>query len=200
MRKVNKEYMDWWSTLEVFEKVLWAIAIPATIILFFQLVLVLIGGDVDGDMDAEMDTDMEVEGDHGVSFQFFSLKNVVAFFTVFSWAALACLDLGMSKPLSLGLAFIAGLLMMLVMASIFYYASKLTSSGSLNMKNAIGAMGEVYLTIPANKSGFGKVQVKIQGALREMDAITEDQEEIATGRIVVVSEVTSNNVLIVKLK
>jgi hypothetical protein len=69
------------------------------------------------------------------------------------------------------MAFICGFLMMVLMASLFYFMSKLAESGTLKMKNAIGKLGEVYLMIPASRGGMGKVQLNVQGSLRTLDAI-----------------------------
>ncbi|MBR9859361.1 hypothetical protein GYB22_01140 [bacterium] len=188
---------EWWTTLDTFEKIFWVIAIPSTLAFLIQLVLTFFGADMDMDADADMEVDAEIEADHGIPFQFFTLKNLIAFFTVFGWTGIACLDAGLGQGVSVVVAFISGLLMMTVMATIFYYMGKLTDSGSLNMLNALNTEGEVYLIIPKSRSGFGKVQIKIQGSLRELDAATNDLEDIPTGSIVRVTEVSANNILIV---
>jgi membrane protein implicated in regulation of membrane protease activity len=186
---------DWWSSLDIFAKFYWLIAIPSSLAFLIQLVLTFIGGDFDGDADIELDA--EIEGDSGIGFQFFTLKNLIAFFAIFSWVGLACIDAELSKPVTILLSSLSGIAMMLLMASIFYFASKLTESGTLKMANAIGHIGDVYLTIPANSAGYGKVQIKLQGALRELDAITHDSENIPTGAIIKVTNVSPNNILIV---
>jgi hypothetical protein len=147
--------MEWWSQLDTFEKIFWAITIPASIAFLIQLVSTFLGGDIE----ADLEVDTEIETDHGAGVQFFTIKNLIAFFTIFGWTGIACLDAGVSKGLTVFIALIAGLVMMAIMATIFYYANKLTESGSLNLKNALGAEGEVYLTIPANKGGYGKIQI-----------------------------------------
>jgi hypothetical protein len=88
--------------------------------------------------------------------------------------------------------------MMFVMAVLFYYMSKLTSSGTLKMKNALNAIGEVYLTVGANRSKVGKIQIKVQGALRELDALTDHDEDLTQGKVIKVTEVTSNGILIIE--
>jgi hypothetical protein len=84
------------------------------------------------------------------------------------------------------------------MAALFYYMSKLQHSGTLNISNAMNMTGEVYLTIPASKKGMGKVQIKIQGALRELEAMTDENEEIPTGRAIQVTGITQSDILIVR--
>ena len=84
------------------------------------------------------------------------------------------------------------------MAALFYFMSKLTDSGTLNMKNAIGHLGEVYLTIPGNRNGMGKVQLTVQGSIRTLDAITDDMEAIKTSSLIQVIDVIDQQILLVK--
>jgi hypothetical protein len=65
------------------------------------------------------------------------------------------------------------------------------------MKNAINKIGETYLRIPASRSGIGKVQVQVQGRLMELEAMTDDGEDIATGRPIQVVNILNNQVLLV---
>ena len=50
------------------------------------------------------------------------------------------------------------------------------------MKNALNSIGEVYLTVGANRSRTGKIQIKIQGALRELEALTDYNEDLKQGK------------------
>lgn len=184
---------EWFAALTVFEKVYWITALVGSVILIVLLVLTFVGGDVDdmGDVDAEID------GDGGIGFQFLSFKNLMGFFTIFGWSGIACIGEGYSRGITIGVSLFCGLLMMLAMASLFYYLSKLQSDGSLKMKNALNAVGEVYLTIGANRSKMGKVQVTVQGALRELDALSDEDKDLSQGEVIIVSQVTHNGVLIV---
>ena len=75
--------------------------------------------------------------------------------------------------------------------------SQLSDSGTLKYKNAIDAIGEVYLTIGADRSKMGKVSVSVQGAMRELNALTDSLTDLQTGTIIKVVDVTSNGILIV---
>ena len=88
--------------------------------------------------------------------------------------------------------------MMTIMATLIYYINKLVSSGTLKLENAIGNVGEVYLTIGANRSKMGKVHVNIQGALRELDALADSNENLKTGTVIEVREITGTGILIVQ--
>ena len=90
-----------------------------------------------------------------------------------------------------------GLLMMAIMASLFYYLGKLNSSGSLKIENALNQIGEGYLTIGANRSRIGKVHINIQGGMRELDALTDEPSDLHQGDIVTVVQVTGTGILIV---
>ncbi len=87
--------------------------------------------------------------------------------------------------------------MMVIMAALFFFISKLSDSGTLNYKNALDAVGEVYLTIGADRSKMGKVSISVQGTLRELDALTDSLSELKTGTIIKVVDITSNGILIV---
>jgi hypothetical protein len=187
----------WFSSLATIEKIYWVFALVFSLAFIIQLIFTFVGGDADG---ADGDVDAEIEGDSGPGFQFFTIKNMVAFFTIFGWIGLACVKAEMSNGASIAIAVASGLVMMTIMAAIFYFASKLVHSGTLNLNNAINLIGEVYLTIPANRKAFGKVQINVQGSLRELEAMTDDDEDLKTGSLVTVKQIVNNNILLVSKK
>lgn len=186
--------IEWFQDLSSFQKTYWIITGISTLIFLIILISTFIGADADdiGDVDVEIDADT------GAGFQFFTLKNLVGFFTIFGWSGIACIDAGYSKSTTIIVSLLCGLAMMFVMAAMFYYISKLTSSGTLKMQNALNSIGEVYLTVGANRSKTGKIQIKIQGALRELEALTDADEDLKQGRIIKVIEVTNNGTLIIE--
>lgn len=187
---------EWFSNLELFPKIYWVVALLGSLIFIITLILTFIGGDAE--MDDVGDVDAEIDSDTGIGFQFITFKNLVGFFTIFGWSGIACLDAELSKPLTIIISSICGLIMMTIMAAMFYYMKKLNDSGTLNYKNAIDAVGEVYLTIGANRSKIGKAHVRIQGALRELEALTDSNTDLTSGTVIKVKNVTSNGILIVQ--
>ena len=89
-------------------------------------------------------------------------------------------------------------MMMVLTSSLFFWMHKLAESGTLQMKNAVGVICEVYLPIGAKRSKMGKVQIKVQGSLRELEAITDEEEELKTGSMVKVTEIVSAEILLVE--
>lgn len=184
---------EWFFNLELFPKIYWGIALLASLVFMIMMILTFMGGETD-----TLETDMEIESDTGIGFQFITFKNLVGFFTIFGWSGIACIDSDLSKPLTVVISLVSGLLMMFVMAAMFYYMRKLNDSGTLNFKNAIGGVGEVYLTIGANRSSIGKAHVRIQGALRELEALTDSKTDLKSGTVIKVKDVTDNGILIVE--
>ncbi len=185
-----------WSTIGLFEQVFWIVTIPATVIFLALLVLTIFGGDMHTDVDTSIDT--HIDSGDSIPFQFLSLKNIVAFFAVFGWSGIGFIHSGLAPWLVILLAILCGLLMMFLMASLFYLMSKLAESGTLNMKNAVGKLGEVYLRIPAKRGGMGKVQLNVQGSVQTLDAITDDSDIIPTSSIIQVVDVIDEHILLVK--
>ncbi|HPF92743.1 MAG TPA: serine protease [Tenuifilaceae bacterium] len=186
----------WWDSLSTIQLIYWIITIPASLIFVIQLVLTFVGADGDG-LDAVGDADLSVDSDTGVGFQFISIKNFVAFFTVFGWVGLACIYGNLANWLTLLISTASGIIMMFIMGSIYYMMGRLTESGSLNMRSAIGKTATVYLFIPEKRKATGKVQLNLQG-YRTLDAMTDDDEIIPTGAIVQVVDILNDEILLVK--
>jgi membrane protein implicated in regulation of membrane protease activity len=186
-----------WSELGIFEQIFWLIAIPSTVVFLVLLGMTIFGGDV-SDTDIDTNIDAHIADGDSIPFQFLSLKNIVAFFAVFGWSGIGFINAGMAAWLVVILAVICGLLMMLAMAALFYFMSKLAENGTLKMKNAVGKLGEVYLVIPANRGGMGKVQLNVQGSLRTLDALTDENSAIPTNSIIEVLDVIDEQILLVK--
>ena len=125
---------------------------------------------------------------------------MVGFFTIFSWTGIAFTSSGWGQGLSLTFATLAGLAMMTLMASLFYFMSKMNANGTLKISEAIGKVGEVYLLIPSRRERSGKIQIMVGGLLKVLDAVTDDETSIPTGKQARVEQVLDNNILLVTSK
>ena len=199
----------WWESLTLLEKIAACIACPATLILLIQTILQLfgIGGGLDSDLDIDVNGDgiPDAAGGEGsdladAGLRVFTVRGFVTFFTLFGWGFLALSRSGTSQAVSLVIAFLLGVLAMVLTGFIIYWALKLQFDGTLNYKNALGVTGRVYIPIPSMRSGTGKVNVLIQEQYCECDAVTDDEQRIETECEVVVSGVTGRNTLIVRRK
>ena len=188
---------EWWNSLEMLEKIYWTIAIISSLFFVFIAFMTFLGGDVDdaGTPDAEIDADT------GIGFQFFTVKNLVGFFTVFAWSGLACIHADFNTSVTVIVSIVCGAIMMVIMALLFYAMSKMVESGTLEIKNAINSIGEVYLPIKKERETIGKIQIKVQGALRELEALTDEPFDLERGTVIKVIDVISDEILLVeKLK
>ena len=188
------DFNSWWAAMDTFEKIYWLMAFPSSLFFIIILVTTFIAGDIDGEVG---DVDSDIDMDDGIGFQFFTLKNLVGFFTIFSWTGIACIDAEVGTVTTVAISSFSGFVMMTIMASIFYFMGKLTDDGTLSLKNAIGGIGEVYLTIQPKRNGFGKVQINVQGGLRTLQAMTDDEDSLSTGSVVRVTEIINNQILLV---
>ena len=188
---------SWWQSLAGFEKIFWSIALLFSLLFVIQTVFSFVSGDGD---ESFGDSDTAIGEDDGMGHGFFTIKNFIAFFTTFGWTGIALIKGNVNKLLTVGVAFAAGLAVVLLMVLLFRSMSKLHASGTLQMDNALDQVGETYLFIPAMRGGIGKVHIRIQGSLRELNAITDDIAEIPTGRLVRVTGIVNDNVLLVTSK
>ena len=187
---------SWWQGLAGFEKILWAFAIIFSVLFVFQTLYSLFVGETD-DSSAIGTADSYIGDDTGIGHQFFTVKNLIAFFTMFGWAGIAAYNSGLSKGLTIVIALIAGFTMVLIMVFLLRNVNKLRHSGTMQIKNALNEVCETYLFIPARRNGIGKVHIRIQGSLHELDAITDDESQIPTGKIVKVTGIVNEQILLV---
>lgn len=203
---MNWDFGVFWEGLTTLGKIYWIIAIPTSAIFIILFILMLVGADkdvvTDLDIDADLDLDdvdgADISGHTGIGDYFLSFKAIMSFLTMFSWSGIACLNSGLLPIITIIISVVAGGLMMTAVSTLLYYLTKLQHSGTMEFKNAIGQKGDVYITIPANKTAIGKVQVIVQGSLRTLDAVTEEAEPIKTNSKIEVINILEDNILLVK--
>lgn len=189
----------WWDSLAAAMRVFYGIAIVSSLVLLFQLALLVFGVDGDADLDANVDG---FDGDSGGGGgQFLSVRAVTAFFVGFGWAGVAALDAGQSLPAAISLAFLVGGALMATVVALMRFLYGLGHSGTLDYRNAIGVAGSVYLPVPANMEGPGQVEVLVQGRLQVVQAFTKATEPLGNrARIKVVDVIDPQTLLVEPLK
>lgn len=211
---------SWWNELTALEQAFYYCAIPSTIILVIQTIAAILGighddFDVDFDGDVNVPDHIDIHGHlvdmgdtsaHAVgvdavesasSLKFFSIRGIVAFFSLFGWVGVVLAN-DLNPVLVFFIAALCGLAGMLVIALMFYFVSRLQQSGNINIRNAVGSKGTVYLTIPPKQSGKGKIQVTVQDRYTEVDAVTNSFKPLATGTAIRVVDVIDLNTLLVE--
>jgi len=190
---------QWWQELSNTLQVFWGIALIFSVLFIIQFVVSLLGLDFDHDADVEIQTDTDIDSGYSLDsdFTLLSVRSIIAFFTFFGWTGIIAINNGSSTLVALGMASVAGFAAMFIVGYMIYLFSKLSQEGNIDINEALFNTGEVYLAIPSNRAGHGKVHVKIQGSLREMDAITEGAP-IPTGAPIRVVEILQDNLLLVE--
>ena len=189
---------EWWTSLDLFMKILWCIAIASSLIFIIETVLTFIGADVDMDMDADFDMpDTGFEGDP--SMNLYTFRNLVNFLLGMSWTAILLNEQIASKALLMVIAFAVGALLVFAVMMMFKGLSKMQQSGNIDVyKSAVGCSGKVYLTVPGERKGSGKVQININNSIREYDALTDSEDDLKTGTSIKVTEVLDASTLLVE--
>lgn len=180
--------------LSTIELIFWVSAIVGGAIFILRLVMMLVG--FGADHVGDLDTGPDMHTDTDVSFKLLSLQGVTAFFMMFGLVGLSLFAARSSTFISILGGVAAGAFTVWVLSIIFSKMKLLQSDGTIDIKNAIGVHGSVYLNIPAQ--GSGQVQVTVQGALKIFDAMSKDNQKLVTGEKVVVVDVADNNTLIVE--
>ena len=98
----------WWQSLPLFEQIFWVIALLFSLLFLIQTIISFTAGDADT---AVGDADAYVDHDDGIGYQFFTIKNLIAFFTMFGWTGIACIRGGISAGATILLAVAAGLVL-----------------------------------------------------------------------------------------
>ena len=209
--------IDWWNSLEPAMKVLWAVTLSASLVFVIQTVMTFLGaaGDTDFDINTDMDTagpsdvgdgsvdvgaDVETgeSGHLGTGMNLLTFRNFINFLIGFGWTAILLKDSIPSTGLRMLIAILVGIVLVAIVMLLFKWLTDMQQSGNINVfKSAVDCEGTVYLTIPGERAGEGKVQITINNAVREYAAVT-DGPTLKTGQRIRVVEVISANTLLVE--
>jgi hypothetical protein len=190
---------EWFNQLDPTLRVYWGIAIFASIVVIIQMAMSFAGtGDVDtGDVDVDFDADTDADADsldHAGAMHLLSIRNVFYFLLGFGWTGISLWNT-IANPIVLGLvAALVGCLFVGIFLFLFRQMMKLQSNGAFDINDSVGRVCDVYLRIPANGQGLGKVQISFNGSVQELDARTPG-EQIMSGAKVRVLRVIDKKVL-----
>ena len=192
-------FIDWYQALPPYMRAYWTIAIAVSVVFAIQVALTLIGlGDTDADADiSDMGDGNGETMDTGGAIQLFTIRNTVNFLLGVGWGGV-CLSSVIQNRFLLALAaIVCGCIMVGAFIIMYKQLMKLEGNGSYRIEESVGQVCEVYMRIPANRSGSGKVQISFHGSVQELPAQTEG-EAISSGTKVRVKEVINKAVLIVE--
>lgn len=199
---------EWWESLGDVGRIFACVAIPSTVILFLQTILMLIGigggslgsDDADTGIDTELDNDGDADTELDGGLRLFSFRGIIAFLTVLGWVGILGVRLEWSVPVIVISSLLSGFVAMVAIALLFRLIFALQADGTEDLQHALGVAGTVYLRIPPSREGRGKVNIMLDGRLVEKDAVTDEAEMLNYGEQIVVIGISGGTELIVRKK
>lgn len=177
-------------------------------VLVCQFLMTLLGlsGDHDlvgdhGELDDAGDHDASSDGDdHHASSALFSvltLRTVVAALAFFGLSGLAADAAHWPAQQTLAVALASGGAALFGVHHLMQWFHQLRSDGTVRLADAVGLDATVYLRIPGQRSGHGKIQVVLKQQTVELLAETSESE-IPSGAIVRITEFSASDVVVVE--
>lgn len=171
--------------------------------------IVVANVDAGADIDAGADSDCGdgsvvcthpegMEHLHALGLRMLSLRCIITFFCFGSWMTFI-MDSYMPWYFAVLIGVAVGFVAAVGMALLMNEMMKLQRDGTIKHKNCEGKQGDVYLAVPARRSGEGKVNVLVQESYAEFTAVTDDDEIIPTGEKIKVVKAEGNILVVERL-
>jgi len=218
--------MEWWNNLGPLTQGFYCAAAFFGVLFLWQLISAFIGlsgeeagaeADADvgaveadvGDVEAggvELEADATYEDfEHGAetdaaetteAFRILSIRSIITFFTLFTWAGALYLDRKVVIPMAMLYAIAWGLAGMILIALVFHWMRKLTETGNLELNTCVGRQAIVYLDI--QEGMLGEIRVNVSGVETHVKARTADSSELKAGVPVTVTRVLDQSTVEVR--
>jgi hypothetical protein len=186
--------IEYWTHLTPTMKTFVGLGAISSAVLTLQMILAMFGGDMDG-LDADMDiSDIGEGGASGI----LSIRTIGAFFTGFGWSGAAMLQAGHGTGAATFVGVVVGSIFMAMIFYLMAYLHSLRQEGTINYANAVGKVGAVYLPVPPHRKGLGQIEVLVQGRLKIVQAITDNDKKIGNRVAVRVTELVDEQTILVE--
>ncbi|MCD4823166.1 MAG: NfeD family protein [Phycisphaerae bacterium] len=202
---------EWWHNLNGINQGFYVAAAFFSVFFVWQLIAALIGlgggedeidadahdYDTHGDIDHDFDHDIDHDAlDSVAAFKLLSVRSILAFCTLFSWAGAMYLQGGKELQWAVALATAWGAVAMIAVAMIFHLMRRMTESGNMSLASCVGTEGTAYIDIPS--AGMGEARVTVSGVMQVFKARGATDAVIPAGTPITVTRVLSPNTIEVK--
>jgi membrane protein implicated in regulation of membrane protease activity len=190
-------FNEWWGALSVLNQWFFGAAAFFSVFFVWQLFSAMIGlGGGDGDLDTHAEPNWQHHSpndaqDTVAAFKLFSVRSIIAFFTLFTWAGALYLQRQERPSVAVTFATLWGVAAMVLVSLIFHLLKRLTETGTMQIAQCVGSAGTVYLDIAAR--GEGEVRVMCGGVMTHFKARTADGSMAKAGTPIRVTKVLSPN-------
>lgn len=189
------QFSNWWEGLNGARQMFYGMGLIAGFVALVLAVLSFIGMEHHDAADGIGSADMD-HGGGGI----FSIKPLTGFFLGFGWAGGMALDAGLPLIGAVAVACLAGGLVMGIILLMFRAIYAMRSDGTMRINDAIGAVGTVYIALPAKKGAGGQVVVNFNGRQETFAALNAADQPINSGnKVKVVSIIDGRTVLVESL-
>ncbi|MBA3238773.1 MAG: hypothetical protein H0T62_10575 [Parachlamydiaceae bacterium] len=192
--------IEFLSELIKANSIFWFCALVGTGMFCLQFIISVFAG-VDQDSFGISDsTDGNGHSLDAKNFKWLSLQAITGFLMMFGWTAITCkTEFGFQTYSTILVSLATGIFAAFIIRSIFKYAKKLQSSGSIyRIEDAIGKEAYVYQSIP--KDGVGKVSISLQNFTHEIEAVSLCTEIIPSfTRVKIIEKKDDNTVVVTRL-
>lgn len=187
------ESFNWWARLSTAQQFFYGIGIAAGLMTVVLGLLTIVG--LGGDHDVEVGGGHDGHDADGSSL--LSIKPITGFFLGFGWGGGIALDNGLSVTLATMIALGNGVVLMFALAGLIRLIYSLRTDGTRKINDTIGAVGTVYVTLPAARASGGQINVTVSGRLETLAALNASLRPVPSGeKVRVVSVVDTNTVVV----
>ena len=168
-----------------------ACAVFGGALLILQLVLGFVGAD-----DAPVTEAAEHDGSALGGLELLTVRSLAAGTAFFGVAGGAARAAALPTPLAVTVGVAVGLLAAVAVAWVLRAMRRVGGASALHVEEAIGLPATVYIPIPADRAGAGKVHVTLRGRTVEYQALTAGPP-LRTGDLAEVVDVAASDTVIV---
>jgi membrane protein implicated in regulation of membrane protease activity len=188
----------WWNGLTPLNQAFFGGAGFFSVLFVWQLIMAFIGMDFGGhDMDTHVEPATTHDTPHdandaSATFKLLSVRSVLAFCTIFTWAgALYLRSPGLTTALAMTYAILWGLLAMVLVAMLLRAVEKMAETGSQRLEDCVGSEAVVYLDIPAH--GTGEIRLLCNGVMTLIKARMTSGGALKAGASVRIVRLAASN-------
>ncbi len=175
------------------------------VFLLLQLLFMFVGGEDGGEGGGDADLDLDLGGDGAADhdaglwvLEIISLRTLAAAAMFFGLTGLTGQAYNFNENVTLALALFAGFAAMYSVYWAFKQLFRLRSSGSEDIRNAVGRCGQIYVPVPPHGAGLGKIHFEMQGRIVEYQASSDEDRVLATGEHVEIVDVVNSDTVQVR--
>ena len=180
----------WWEGLSALNKVFAISALAFSVAFVVQMIMMVLGLDAHGhdiggtDIHAAdmHDVGHASEGASGATLTFLSVRSIMAFGTLFTWAGTLYLATGTSPILAFIYSALWGLAGLFAVSFLLYWLLRMQEIGNVPLWKAVGEEGTVYMDIP--EGGTGKVRILCGATICFVNARSRSNKPLPAGTAV----------------